>query len=136
MPPAKSPSLDEILKLQTEIYGHPIIGYWTFFTKADAAAKIEEHVSSAPYHHIDRIGLTTCKMDSFLDVLYPQDPSVWKTLINIPGELEPFVVAGKSLPEADYFPTAVSEHFAVLTRHLFACQRPVNSLRAYLLKEE
>ena len=112
------------------------MGYWTFFTKANAAAKIEEHVSSTPYHHIDRIGLTTCKMDSFLDVLYPQDPSVWKTLMNIPGELEPFVVAGKSLPEADYFPTAVSEYFVVLTRYLFARQRPVNSLRAYLLKEE
>jgi len=52
-------------------------------------------------------------MDSLLDVLYPKDPSIWKTLMNIPGKLEPFVVEGKSLPSADYLPAAVSRRFSI-----------------------
>ncbi|KAL4073826.1 Alpha/Beta hydrolase protein [Scleroderma citrinum] len=90
-PPEKLPPLDEILRSQMDMFGHPIVGYWTFFTKEDAASKMEEH------------------LDSLLDVVYAADPEIWKTLINIPGELEPFVVEGRRLPSANYFPTGSRE---------------------------
>ncbi|KAG1715619.1 hypothetical protein ID866_1543 [Astraeus odoratus] len=85
-PPRKYSTLEMVLKEQERVYGHPVTGYWTFFTNENAAVEIEGH------------------MDSFLDVLYPLDPDIWKVLINIPGKLEPFVVEGKRLANADYLP--------------------------------
>lgn len=36
--------LEEVIKIQKSIFGHPVMGYWTFFIKDGAARVIEEHV--------------------------------------------------------------------------------------------
>ncbi|KAI6040233.1 Alpha/Beta hydrolase protein [Pisolithus marmoratus] len=84
--PSKFPPLELALKEQEKVYGQPVIGYWTFLTKENAAIEIEKN------------------MESLLDVLYPADPEIWKTLMNIPGNLESFVVEGRRLANADYLP--------------------------------
>ncbi|KAN0091297.1 Alpha/Beta hydrolase fold [Tylopilus felleus] len=89
-PPSAFPPLDLILEFQRQRYGHPIIGYWTFFGRADAAGLIEANI------------------DSFLDVVYPADPEIWKTYMNLPGELEVFVSQQRRLQTAPY---VTSEHY-------------------------
>ena len=50
--------------------------------------------------HILRVGQK--KIDSFIDVLYPADPEVWKTYMNIPGELETFIRQKQRLERGPY----------------------------------
>ncbi|KAI6157882.1 Alpha/Beta hydrolase protein [Pisolithus tinctorius] len=84
--PSKFPPLELALKEQEKVYGRPVMGYWTFLTKDNAASKIEKNI------------------ESLLDVLYPADPEIWTTLVNIPGNLESFVVEGRRLASANYLP--------------------------------
>ncbi|KAI6021506.1 Alpha/Beta hydrolase protein [Pisolithus microcarpus] len=65
--------------------------YWTFLTKDNAAPEIEKNI------------------ESLLDVFYPADPEIWMTLMNMPGNLEPFVVEGRRLASAKYLPEIYRE---------------------------
>lgn len=59
-------------------------------------------------------------MDSFLDVFYPADPEIWKTYINIPGELEPFLTEDRRLGTAPYLPTAVNRQSSLIVTKLIS----------------
>ncbi|KAI6131611.1 Alpha/Beta hydrolase protein [Pisolithus croceorrhizus] len=89
--PSKFPPVELALKEQERVFGRPAIGYWTFLTKDNAAPEIEKHI------------------ESLLDVFYPADPEIWLTLMNIPGNLESFVVEGRRLASANYLPEIYRE---------------------------
>ncbi|KAF8444804.1 Alpha/Beta hydrolase protein [Boletus edulis BED1] len=89
-PPSVFPPLDLIFEFQRQRYGRPLMGYWKFFGKDDAARLIEANI------------------DSFLDVVYPADPEVWKTYINLPDALEVFVRQQGRLSRAPY---VTPEHY-------------------------
>ncbi|KAH7888898.1 Alpha/Beta hydrolase protein [Phlebopus sp. FC_14] len=91
-PPRDFPPLEIIFKAHAEGYGRPLLGYWTLFRQDEAAAKVETN------------------LDSMLDVLYPADPEIWKTYMNLPGELEKFVQQGKRLEKAPYLTDAHYHH--------------------------
>ncbi|KAF9241876.1 Alpha/Beta hydrolase protein [Melanogaster broomeanus] len=91
-PPSVFPPLETLLEFQRQTYGRPLMGYWTFFSQDDAASAIEENI------------------DSFIDVIYPADPEIWKTYVNLPGEWEAFVKQGKTLPRAPYLTAEHYEH--------------------------
>ncbi|KAG8214073.1 Alpha/Beta hydrolase protein [Butyriboletus roseoflavus] len=91
-PPSIFPPLDIILEFQRQRYGRPLMGYWTFLGRGDAASLIEANI------------------DSFLDVFYPADPEIWKTYMNLPGELELFVRQHKRLSRAPYVTPEHYEH--------------------------
>ncbi|KAI6002827.1 Alpha/Beta hydrolase protein [Pisolithus albus] len=94
--PSKFPPLELALKEQERVFGRPAIGYWTFLTKDNAAHEMEENI------------------ESLLDVFYPADPEVWMTLMNMPGNLEPFVVKGRRLASAKYLPEIYREQLKIL----------------------
>ncbi|KAH0828013.1 Alpha/Beta hydrolase protein [Lanmaoa asiatica] len=112
-PPSVFPPLDLILEFQRQRYGRPLMGYWTFFGREDAARLIEANI------------------DSFLDVLYPADPEIWKTYMNLPGELELFIRQKKRLSRAPYL---TPEHYEHIKTSLLqgGLNSPLNWYRSHL----
>ncbi|KAF8557650.1 alpha/beta-hydrolase [Imleria badia] len=113
-PPSVFPPLDLILEFQRQRYGRPLMGYWTFFGKEEAAGLIEANI------------------DSFLDVVYPADPEIWKTYMNLPGELEVFIRQQKRLSRAPY---VSPEHYEHIRTSLLqgGLNSPLNWYRSNLL---
>lgn len=54
--------------------------------------------------------------------------------MNIPDKLEPFVVEGKRLQSADYFPVAVSERFDVPDELITCASKPREQLKSLLVQ--
>ncbi|KAG9316768.1 Alpha/Beta hydrolase protein [Chiua virens] len=112
-PPSAVPPLSVILEFQRQRYGRPVIGYWTFFGREGAA------------------GLIEANMDSFLDVLYPNDPEIWKTYMNLPGELDLFIGQKQRLATASYL---TPEHYERIKASLLqgGLNSPLNWYRSHL----
>lgn len=108
-PPSVFPPLNIILEFQRQRYGRPLMGYWTFLGREDAASLIEENVSLPVMPRMCNFS-STCsplargknQIDSFLDVFYADDPKIWKTYMNLPGELETFIRQKKRFSRASY----------------------------------
>lgn len=114
-PPSVFPPLEIILEHQKQTYDRPLMGYWTFFGKDDAASVIENNI------------------DSFIDVVYPADPETWKTYVNLPGEWEAFARQGGTLPRAHYLQVTV-EHYEHIKKSLLkgGLESPLNWYKSNL----
>ncbi|KIK99374.1 hypothetical protein PAXRUDRAFT_822790 [Paxillus rubicundulus Ve08.2h10] len=112
-PPSVFPPLESIMEHQKKTYGRPLLGYWTFFRQDDAASVIENNI------------------DSFIDVVYPADPEIWKKYLNLPGEWEAFARQGKTLPRAHYL---TAEHYEHIKTSLLegGLQSPLNWYKSNL----
>ncbi|EGN92446.1 hypothetical protein SERLA73DRAFT_191083 [Serpula lacrymans var. lacrymans S7.3] len=84
VPPVSVYNVDLILEMQTKAIGVPLMGYWKFFEQDSAATTIENNI------------------DTFINLLYPHDPELWKTAMRIPGNLQPSVERGDQYKKADY----------------------------------
>ncbi|EKM52130.1 uncharacterized protein PHACADRAFT_262639 [Phanerochaete carnosa HHB-10118-sp] len=74
--------------------GRETFGFWSFFSKPDADAIIQAH------------------MDSFVSVLFPHDPEMWKTRLGPTGALEQSLRAGFVAPRPAYWSAGDAAHFA------------------------
>ncbi|KAG0694074.1 Alpha/Beta hydrolase protein [Suillus ampliporus] len=95
--PSPFPPIDVLLEVQTKTYGRPLMGYWKFFDQESAPSTIEKN------------------LESFISVLYPNDPDDWLTLINKPGEIQAFIESGKTAKRASYL---TDEHHSHLLKSL------------------
>ncbi|KAK7060427.1 hypothetical protein VNI00_001192 [Paramarasmius palmivorus] len=76
--------LDTIMSIMKEYLGYEGYSYWKFFERPDAADKIQEHV------------------DSFIQLLYPKDPSTWLTYIVLPGKTAEWIENNMKTGFAEY----------------------------------
>jgi len=77
-------NLEAIMAAMKAKFGSEILGYWTLLNRDDAASFIE------------------AKIDSFLTVAHPDDPVLWKTVMNIPGALVDWLGQDNRKPRPDY----------------------------------
>nr|UNR78492.1 dehalogenase [Schizophyllum commune] len=76
--------LNAVLPMLKEEYGTEIIGYWKFLNKDGSETLIENNV------------------DSFMELLFPEDPALWKTDLNDVGAINAWLAQGKRAPRAHY----------------------------------
>ncbi|KAF4573057.1 hypothetical protein EYR36_007567 [Pleurotus pulmonarius] len=77
-PPNPDFDLDEVLAWTKQVVGYELLGYWKFFSDADAPALIEKN------------------FESFDSILYADDASLWKTDMAPTGVLRAWIEAGKT----------------------------------------
>ncbi|EIN11755.1 alpha/beta-hydrolase [Punctularia strigosozonata HHB-11173 SS5] len=89
--PARLDYEDMIAKLR-QAFGYDVFGYWQFFDSPDAAGIIEKHI------------------DSFLELLYPEDPALWKTHVANTGKLREWVESDSHTQRASYLTDEDYQH--------------------------
>ncbi|KAL0063075.1 hypothetical protein AAF712_009982 [Marasmius tenuissimus] len=65
--------LDSLMRTTRESLGHESYGFWKFFQRRDAADVVQDHV------------------DSFLQLMYPKDPSYWLVYMALPGKTDQWI---------------------------------------------
>ncbi|KAJ7459362.1 alpha/beta-hydrolase [Mycena latifolia] len=85
---------DAILQpgLMTQRTGYENFAYMRFFVQPDAAALIERNI------------------DSFLCVIYPKDPQIWRDNMCVEGGARAWVESDKRTPHASYMTPELLEH--------------------------
>ncbi|KAF8885233.1 Alpha/Beta hydrolase protein [Gymnopilus junonius] len=83
------PNFDYNAQLATlnKLVGYDVFGYWRFFSDDDAPTLTEKHAS----------------IDSFYSLLFPNDPSIWKTDMAPLGKSREWIEQNKQLPLASYW---------------------------------
>ncbi|KAG2154336.1 Alpha/Beta hydrolase protein [Suillus bovinus] len=91
------PPIDVVLEMNVKTFGRPLLGYWKFFEQESASQIMEKN------------------LESLISVLYPDDPDIWLTLMNQPGEIQAFIESGKMKKRASYL---TDEHHSRLLESL------------------
>ncbi len=87
--------LESRMKEIKALLGYEGYAYWEFFCEDAAASNIHDNV--CPFIPLrDTSNKITChKIDSFLQLLYPQDPLEWLTYMARPGKTREWVMSNK-----------------------------------------
>ncbi|KAI0791304.1 alpha/beta-hydrolase [Abortiporus biennis] len=93
-PPDPTNDYTQLLAATKKLMGYETIGYWTFFCEDDAERVIFDH------------------WDSFLCILFPDDPSDWKTLLAPTGALKKTLLSDYKSPPPPYL---TAEDKAIIT---------------------
>ncbi|KAK7018793.1 hypothetical protein VNI00_018223 [Paramarasmius palmivorus] len=82
--------LDKLLRIQKEMYGYELFGYWEFLGKDPDAGAI-----------------ATENFEALFNVTYPDDPKSWIRLFGPRGALKEYLLAGPEgvLPAPSWFPS-------------------------------
>ncbi|KIK58289.1 hypothetical protein GYMLUDRAFT_45497 [Collybiopsis luxurians FD-317 M1] len=78
--PPQDLKFEAVLALQKEKVGHELFGYWPFFSEPDGWKLCEE------------------KIDTFFNIVYPEDPRTWITELAPIGALKNALLANKQFP--------------------------------------
>ncbi|KAJ3557331.1 hypothetical protein NM688_g1528 [Phlebia brevispora] len=84
---------EDYLAAVKQVNGYETYGYWPFFSSEEADGIIKEHI------------------DSFVSVLYPHDPVLWKTRIGPIGALKTTLLEGFQGPLPAYFSRQAAERW-------------------------
>ncbi|EKM57396.1 uncharacterized protein PHACADRAFT_255121 [Phanerochaete carnosa HHB-10118-sp] len=75
------------------VYGYDLFGYWTFFSAPDANEVIQAH------------------MESFVSIMYPYDPTIWKTRFAPTGAMRGSLLEDYVAPKPSYVSEEDKKHF-------------------------
>lgn len=85
---------EDLLATCNKTFGSDIYGYWEFFNLEDAGEIIQEHVKFS-LRDVILLLISTLQIDSFLGILYPPNPEVWKVDFAPRGAIEKCVLSNK-----------------------------------------
>ncbi|TFK39366.1 Alpha/Beta hydrolase protein [Crucibulum laeve] len=83
-PPQADYDYEKYMALTKGMVGYELFGYWEYFSSKDSAKKCEENI------------------DSFYSLLFPADPTIWKTDLGPRGKIREWVENNKQGPLASY----------------------------------
>ncbi|KIJ50651.1 hypothetical protein M422DRAFT_159311 [Sphaerobolus stellatus SS14] len=86
-PPDPNWSWEETIKKYHEEVGYDVFGYWEFHAADDTPELVAKNI------------------DSYYSVLFPNDPTVWRTVMAPRGEYRKWVEANKQGPPPPYWTT-------------------------------
>ncbi|KAG2022587.1 hypothetical protein CC2G_000324 [Coprinopsis cinerea AmutBmut pab1-1] len=86
MDPRVKMSAEEGREMAKKVLGYESTGYWWFFSSPEAPDIIRKHI------------------DSFYDIIWAKDPSVWKELFCGTGSLQSSLESNTRVPRADSMP--------------------------------
>jgi pimeloyl-ACP methyl ester carboxylesterase len=95
--------LDRALEASKNANGYETIGYWKFFDADDAASIIEKN------------------LDSFIDLVFPSDPILWKTNFSPSGKARDWMTNGNRTTRASYM---TEDDYITLRRYLVDGMQP------------
>ncbi|KDQ63387.1 hypothetical protein JAAARDRAFT_202842 [Jaapia argillacea MUCL 33604] len=84
LPPSPNLDIQQMLTQSKELLGYELFGYWNFFSSEGADRIIENN------------------MDSFISIMFPQDPELTKTDIAPLGALKAWLLANKRTARAPF----------------------------------
>jgi len=92
VPPSPDFDLEKALAQSREKYGYETVGYWKFFAEDGAVELIEKH------------------WDSFVSIIFPHDPAMWKSDLCNTGALKAWLEADKQLEPVSYITEEEQAH--------------------------
>ncbi|CAF4017616.1 unnamed protein product [Rotaria sordida] len=101
-PPAEF-NLDQALEVAKKVLGYENIGYFKFFESDDAATIIENNA------------------DSFIDLVYASDPTLWKTDFAPVGKFREWLTKGRKTIRASFM---TEDDYKNLRQHLLEGMQP------------
>jgi len=95
--------LDLAIETSIKAVGYEILGYWKFFEANDAAKIIEDNI------------------DSFIDIIFPNDTTLWKTNFILLGKLRDWLINKNRTNRASYL---TDTDYAIIRQYLSEGMQP------------
>lgn len=103
-------NVQTLLEMTRKLIGYETFGYWLFFGQEDANEIIQEHVSTLP-RSSPRWAHTLVQIESFVSILFPSDPSIWKDRVAVVDGLKNSLLENYTAPIAPYLSEAEKQEF-------------------------
>ncbi|KAF8898873.1 Alpha/Beta hydrolase protein [Infundibulicybe gibba] len=83
-PPSPDVTYEQLLAVTKQLAGYELAGYWTFFTEDGAETVLLDNI------------------EKFFDILIPEDPTVWKSIIGPTGQLKQWIASDNKVKPSTY----------------------------------
>jgi soluble epoxide hydrolase / lipid-phosphate phosphatase len=95
--PSPEADFSTTLAMSKQAFGYELFGYWLFLSEDGADKVIENYVCLFPCSCV-HLGMNIEQWDSFLSLVWPRDPMIWRTDMCPVGAAKAWILADKQTP--------------------------------------